>query len=582
MNTIQTTIPAQTKNSESPCRCHEKEPAPCTCCGITCFDRPNYFCGHLLTDADLSLEQKYVREKNKLYHRAIDGYGIACGLKITCDPQCKGFIRIHEGFAIDDCGHDLVVCETLPFDVIGTLKKKGLLVVDEPQDECEPSHRKPRCEIKQCFYVTICYDEEESNYETPFQSGCTSGPKECLPTRTKERVRFDVTDKLPPEHSYLTDLEERFKHCFEIYSDGPIGRIMTENIADLRAVVEGRGKERGTRWDPCKLFCELRAYFLNRLKVKPDEFNCGLIDEVYCLTCPPPCQEDEADEGWESYYKDVQEAFRKLLTYMQRYQFDCAFGELIFGCHETCHANCLVLGTVEVIDGKLMRVCNTPRKYLLSAANLVPALMYNLFNKHPLPAKSQNECEEETRQCCPDYPRFEPGKSLNEFLLSNRGRFFAATSMIKAFEGILEAFQRAADFTDSDAISLALIERVLKNVKKTPEELKKEVEELVEIKVTSREETTELRSPYITQALSTNTLLQKGDTVVAFKNNLGEVTRVLPDYFVELFPDREFGRNIEANSRQVRTELEELNEKLGQQAIDIARLKAQIQGQQNT
>ena len=74
----------ESKSKPSPCGCHEKEPAPCSCCGITCFERPNYFCGHLLTDADLSLDQKYVVEKNKLYHRAIDGYGIACGLKMTC------------------------------------------------------------------------------------------------------------------------------------------------------------------------------------------------------------------------------------------------------------------------------------------------------------------------------------------------------------------------------------------------------------------------------------------------------------------------------------------------------------------
>jgi hypothetical protein len=181
-----------------------------------CFERPNYFCGHLLTDVDLSLDQKYVVEKSKLYHRAIDGYGIACGLKMTCDPACKGHIRIGEGFAVDDCGHDLVVCESTCFDVIGALRKKGLLVVDEPEDECEPRERKRRCEIKQCFYITICYEETETNYETPFQSSCTAGPKQCLPTRTHEGVRLDVTDTLPPQHSYLKDLEKRFKHCFEI------------------------------------------------------------------------------------------------------------------------------------------------------------------------------------------------------------------------------------------------------------------------------------------------------------------------------------------------------------------------------
>src|SRR6266496_5603988 len=106
-----TTATPHGHSTESPCHCHDEKPAPCTCCGITCFERPNYFCGRLLTDADLSLEQKYVREKNKLYHRAIDGYGITCGLKVTCDHACHGHVLIHQGFAVDDCGNDIVVCE---------------------------------------------------------------------------------------------------------------------------------------------------------------------------------------------------------------------------------------------------------------------------------------------------------------------------------------------------------------------------------------------------------------------------------------------------------------------------------------
>ncbi len=536
MNTMQTTVPSQIGTSESPCRCHEQAPAPCTCCGIPCFDRPNYFCGHLLTDADLSLEQKYVREKNKLYHRAIDGYGIACGLKITCDPQCKGFIRIHEGFAIDDCGQDLVVCETTTFDVIGTLKKKGLLVIDEPEDKREPMGKERRCEIKQCFYITICYEEEESNYETPFQSGCTPGPKQCLPTRTKERVRFDVVDKLPPERSHLIDLEERFKHCFEIYSDGPIGRYMSEHIKDLQVIVEGKLKESGAeepQKDPCELFCTLRAHFLNRLKIKPDEFNCGLVDEVYRLTCPVECRDDEGDKRCrEAYYKDVQEAFRKLLLYMQQYQFDCALGELVFGCHETCQANCLVLGTVEVVDGKLMRVCNTPRKYLWSPANFIPVLLFNLFDRRPSSEISQNEAEEKPHRCCPDYPRFLPREFLREFQTEKRGRFYAATSPLRALAAVRESLQCLFDFTDSSAVSSLVFEKLQK-------------EDLgVRVEVTNRQ-AADLSVPTPMQALMENALLRPKDSVTIYKAREGEPAKVVPDFVAGISPDRFVGRNIE-------------------------------------
>ncbi len=265
---------------------------------------------------------------------------MCAGLKLTCDCDCKGNILIHDGFAIDDCGNDLVVCETTRFDVIAALRNKNLLVYDLPEEDCEPRRHESRCHIKQCFYITICYQETESGYETPFQTGSTAGPKQCMPTRTHESVRFDVTDKLPREHSYLEDLEERIRHCFEVQCNSPVGVIMKKHAPELLEIFgEGEIQGRERQYDPCELFCTLRAYFLNHLKTNPDQFNCNLTEEVQCLTCP---------RGWERrlrrpetreaaraartrtgrgrisrfHREEVREAFRKLLYYIQRYQYD--------------------------------------------------------------------------------------------------------------------------------------------------------------------------------------------------------------------------------------------------------------------
>jgi len=110
------------------CSCHDPLPKGEGCCELVCFERPKYFCGHLLTDADLTAEQTYLREKNKLYHRTLDGYGVVCGLRLTCDRDCKGHIRVGDGYAIDDCGNDLVVCKPQTFDVMGELRKRKWLV----------------------------------------------------------------------------------------------------------------------------------------------------------------------------------------------------------------------------------------------------------------------------------------------------------------------------------------------------------------------------------------------------------------------------------------------------------------------
>src|SRR5262249_38704828 len=149
-----------------------QQPVTQTCCGLNCFERPNYFCGHLLTDADLTLEQLYFREKNKLRNRSFYGQGIVCGLRLTCDHDCHGGVLVGKGYAIDNCGNDLVVCEPMRFDALGLLRQKGYLIAESPRDPCEPEKMPTECVVPQCFYVTICYQEEESCFETPFVAGC--------------------------------------------------------------------------------------------------------------------------------------------------------------------------------------------------------------------------------------------------------------------------------------------------------------------------------------------------------------------------------------------------------------------------
>lgn len=574
--TTTTTSASRAGSGNSPCGCQEQTPSQPCCCNLVCFDRPNYFCGHLLTDADLTLQQKYVVEKNKLYHRTMDGYGIVCGLKLTCDCDCKGHILIHDGFAIDDCGNDLVVCETTRFDVMHALKCKGWLVTDPPEDDCEERRRQSRCHIKQCFYVTICYDETESGYETPFQSSCTSGPKQCMPTRTHEGVRFDVTNTLPPRHSYLGDLEKRFRECFAASCNSQLGSFMTENIEQLQWIL--CNGERG-QWDddwcePCDLFCMLRAYFQNHLRVKPDQFNCNLYEEVSCLSCPGECRERDGDKDrkkdrkrereWEEQYLDeLRESFDKLLYYIYRYQYDCVLGDLIFTCQQPCEAHCLVLGTVEVLNGKLVRVCNTPRNYLKASANLLQVLIYDVLTKR---LSSREGCEDKKVPCCPDY-KFDACASLKAFEKNPCDRYEAATSVIDACRAVSQSLHECFEFSDSLKFSPKLFERLLERSKVG------EPQEFFGVSATMKDLAAQSLKPANTlQAFLANTLVQSGDAVVGYRSQEGEMARVLPDFVAEISPDRTVGKAIEAmlqtSERQaqqmaeLKAEIENLREKL--------------------
>lgn len=590
---------AQNGSGHSPCGCHEQPPPAACCCNLVCFDRPNYFCGHLLTDADLTLQQKYVMEKNKLYHRTMDGYGVVCGLKLTCDCDCKGNIIIHDGFAIDDCGNDLVVCEATRFDVIAALKSKGLLLVEQPEDDCEPKRYYPRCDIKQCFYVTICYQETHSDYETPFQSSCTTAPKQCMPTRVHEGVRFDVTDKLPHKHSYLEELEEHIEHCFEINCDSPIGVILKRHAPQLLEIF-GEAKseaadnqEPGDRYDPCELFCTLRAYFLNHLKTRPDHFNCNLYEEVSCLTCPREWSEEwiafrerrrrgkrvrveevviEEERLNPMYYEELREVFRKLLYYMQRYQYDCVFGDLIFSCPQPCEADCLVLGTVEVMNGKLIRVCNTPRRYLWAPANLLQVLVYSIMSGD---FSSRDGCDEKKVPCCPDYRKFEAIPFLREFEVNECGRYHAAKSTIDSLKAGVRAMYSSHEFTDSSAISPEIFARV------APHTLPDLAKRFGLTASTVERKVADLNAPTLQQALQSHALLRRNDSIVAYTSE-GQTHKVVRDFVAELSPDRSIGREIEMDLHHARQQSENFANQLNELKAEIEGLKRRLSDAEET
>lgn len=426
-------------------------PKACTCCELVCFERPQYHCGHLLTDADLSLQVKYLVEKNKLRNRALHGHGVVCGLKLSCDPHCDGHIILHDGYAIDDCGNDIVVCEKQRYDVIGALRAKRLIWQDRGYDPCEPEQEERECRIKECFYVSICYEEEDCEFETPFQAGCATGPQDCVPTRTRETYRLEVSDQLPEDQSYLNWLEQRLKHCFRLFRDSPVGRLMKNELHQIRRAVNSEACEsREDQTCRCELFRMLKGHFIEQMKMCPDELDCRLVREVECLCCP----ERECDD----YERQMSSCYCRLFELMLRYQYDCVLADLVFGCIEPEKACCVVLGTVEVIDGCLVRVCNTPRRYVWSFANLLPVaisaiLTGSLTAARPGEPGEENGERRDRLQCCPDYGDFNCDSFLREFETDESARYKAATAILDAAKSAFGSLTEAFAFTQSDAFA---------------------------------------------------------------------------------------------------------------------------------
>lgn len=447
----------QPKPNAGPCSCGcqgSSTGGGCTCCKPICFERPNYFCGQLLSDDDLSAEQSYFREKQKLYHRTLHGHGVVCGLRLTCDPDCCGRIRIGEGYAIDNCGNDLVVCRSTPFDVIAALKAKGYLITEPPPDPCE-DEEPPRCKVKQCFYITICYDEQQADFTTPFKTSCGPGAAACEPTRIKETVRFDVLDAPPRAHTYLDELEERITCCWKVFTEGPFARRLTEFLADRR-----EDREEGP--DYCQIFGQLKVLFQHHLKRCPDPYDCTFWDQVCRLHCPT---EDRRR------YEGYRECFGKLFELIVRYAYDCILGELIFECPCPPQAHCVGLGTVEVEDGKLLRVCNCPRTYVWTFANFVEVFLATFVggaacapHHHEVErekdrdvqtngeGRTHRESERAERHCCATFD-LDCEQFMELFRRQPAFGKLAASAPIHAIRRVSESLKTGFNFTDPLAFS---------------------------------------------------------------------------------------------------------------------------------
>ena len=87
------------------------------CCKLECLLRPNFYGGQLLTDRDLKSLVDWVEGKSAL-QRFREGWGVACGLEVTCSHKSKEEARVYvaEGYAVDCCGRDVVLCEPAWYD----------------------------------------------------------------------------------------------------------------------------------------------------------------------------------------------------------------------------------------------------------------------------------------------------------------------------------------------------------------------------------------------------------------------------------------------------------------------------------
>jgi hypothetical protein len=112
-------------------------------CDIPPFCRNNYFTGKLLTERDLTAEQRYLTDKLRLHHLALHGWGVICGLKVRSHPHCPELkVVVEPGLAIDPCGRFIRVLKPMDVDLPKPIPKPGG-GDSYPRDQPSGGHHQP-------------------------------------------------------------------------------------------------------------------------------------------------------------------------------------------------------------------------------------------------------------------------------------------------------------------------------------------------------------------------------------------------------------------------------------------------------
>ena len=337
--------------------CSEKEKRREDVCAETCtssercwIERPNYFSGQLLTDADLRAEQDYFIEKNRLHNRYLHGWGVVCGLKVKCYPCCSGHgssgkVVVEPGYAIDCCGNDIVVCNEEEFDVVQRIrdleKKKG--------DPCSPaagSAPAPCPDKEEKYYLVIKYKEEDAKPATALKAGDGCTVQRCVPSRTRECHEFDLIEHCTLKKRAGDDFLKRTKECSDTFvqvwrklfgADGP------QSVEDVKSFT--------------------REYH----KALPDHLRCSILDELEDIRI------DDIDVSITnaaalSSNPDVSRLYA-ILFYLL---LDCLCQALHNPCPECSKDDLVILATITIKNGRIDRICNLSRRWVVT----FPTLFY--------------------------------------------------------------------------------------------------------------------------------------------------------------------------------------------------------------
>lgn len=419
---------AATHASSSSCGCGGAPESCCAACGgLQTLCRPRFFAGQLLTDTDLGALTSYLVDKQRLHNRYLHGPGVVCGLQVECDG-CGPGVLVRPGYALDPCGNDIVLPETVSLDIAAMAKA---CTPDLVAGDCDPP-RHPTAtgcdDREQVWCLWVRYLEQPTRPRTPLggqaaggcgcggssggcgcggsSSGCgcgsrgggssergprttgtsgsagsrattcgcsppprtTGAPADCQPSRVCESLEFGVA----PKDAGCGTLESAVEGSFPAKVLECITRLRPLLSAGMSSAMQTSaasliaGGQVGLRRDGRDAVCQLYANVVALYQTDPLRSRCVLPDELQTIDCSP----QDAKESDDQYRARLALGLHRLLMLVILYLRDCLCAALLPPCPGEVCDDRLVLACITVRDGKVVDICNFAcRRYAGSFVN---------------------------------------------------------------------------------------------------------------------------------------------------------------------------------------------------------------------
>ena len=404
------------RQASSVASCTPQAPVCINCGMLECVCRPRFFAGQVLQADDLNRLEAYIRAKNRLHNRQLNGWGVVNGLEVTCNP-CGDGVTVSCGYALSPCGEDIVVCDAVTVDICSLIAR--CKDAERQMFACDPSGNNTNAQqgcnaAEEDWVLAIRYSESPARGVKPLYStssgcgcgssnssatgacgcggssgsstgGCSCGgstgstctcgstkprnaPVQCEPTVICEGFAFEVY-RLPPERTQRDQAGGRsaiatnataaaaspIVQRFECCAQTLLDNVAQKPTASLKS-------------DPGAWYLwglRLKQYLQKYLQSKPG-YNCSLNATLGALSIPDP-RIDPA--GFE-------QALQTLMVVLIDALLACICSALLPPCPEPSPDVRVPIALVHVSSNpcSVLRVCNwtTHRKF----ATTFPSLQY--------------------------------------------------------------------------------------------------------------------------------------------------------------------------------------------------------------